>query len=73
MDTQGQTRYDRQQTAQARNDRNALITGVFGVAVMLLGLYVAATSTDATGGLVIAVLGFVAFIAGMYNRGRKVR
>src|SRR5690606_32804666 len=44
MNSEGQTRDDRQQTAQARNDPNALITGVFGLSVMLLGLYMAATS-----------------------------
>ena len=67
------TRYERQQRAQTRNDRNALITGIFGVVVILFGLFVGVTSTNPTGGWVIIVLGVVAFIAGMYNRGRKVR
>lgn len=73
MDTQGQTRYDRQKAAQARNDRNALITGVFGLAVLIFGFYVIGTSTEATGGWVIVILGVIAFAVGMFNRGRKVR
>lgn len=73
MDTTETTRYDRQKQAQARNDRNALITGVFGVLVVIFGFYVIGTSTEATGGWIIVILGAVAFAAGMFNRGRKVR
>jgi len=68
-----ETRYERQQRLQARNDRNALITGLFGLAVVIFGFFVIGTSTEATGGWVIVILGAVAFAAGMYNRGRPVR
>lgn len=71
MDTE--TRYGQQQKAQARNDRNALITGLAGLAIVFFGFYVIGTSTEATGGWVIVIAGAIAFAAGMYNRGRPVR
>lgn len=79
MESTSETRHDRQQRLQQRNDRNALLTGVFGLAVVVFGFAVAITSTGfdgemrPTGGLVIAALGAIAFVAGFYFRGRKIR
>ncbi|HLS50173.1 MAG TPA: hypothetical protein VK024_09280 [Actinomycetaceae bacterium] len=73
MDVQGETRYDRRQRLQARNDRNALITGLFGVALFVLGIFIGAASGDAGFGGIFMVLGLVAFVAGLIFRGRPVR
>ena len=72
MTAADETRYDRRQRLQARNDRNALITGLFGVLLLVLGIFVGALGTPALGWIMMG-LGLVAFIAGFIFRGRPVR
>jgi len=79
MTTHEETRHERRERLQRRNDRNALITGLFGLLVVFFGLFIAGTTTNSAGesqpgaGLFIAALGAVAFGAGFYFRGRPVR
>lgn len=73
MNKQEGTVYDRQKKAQARNDRNALITGLAGVILAVLGMFIGVATGDAGFGGVFMVLGLVAFVAGFFFRGRPVR
>lgn len=68
-----ETRHDRKQRLQARNDRNALITGLFGIALFVLGMAIGIAGDVAGFAATLMVLGLVAFIAGMIFRGRPVR
>ena len=69
MTTHEETRHERRERLQRRNDRNALITGLFGIPVFVFGLLLGWNGA----GILIMALGALAFGAGFYNRGRPVR
>ena len=69
MTTHGETRHERRERLQRRNDRNALITGIFGIPVFVFGLLLGPNA----GGILVMALGALAFGVGFYSRGRPVR